>query len=150
MHVSYGAPKPLLLSNDNADNGWFRGGHPDHTPIFNQQRRFFKLLAIDQSSRFPGLHIKRDLRMQPTNHSSSIRDEELRKRLRIESIDKITLDRRRMNWMEKVAKIPATLDDCHVNTTWCLVLRGKLQFDTNDTSDDSALCGSHDTTLRNR
>ena len=46
----------------------------------------------------------------------SIRDEELRKCLGIESLDEI-LDRRRMNWMEKVAKMPATLTttDYHVN-----------------------------------
>ena len=39
-----------------------------------------------------------------------IRDEQLRKRLEIESFDEI-LDRRHMKWMEKVAKMPATLDD---------------------------------------
>ena len=48
--------------------------------------------------------IKLDLR----NHS--IRDEELRKCLGIESLSEI-LDRRRMKWMEKVANMPATLDD---------------------------------------
>ena len=42
------------------------------------------------------------------NHS--IRDEEPRKRLGIESLSEI-LDRRRMDWMEKVANMPATLDD---------------------------------------
>ena len=38
------------------------------------------------------------------------KDRELRKRLGIESLSNI-LDRRRMNWMEKVAKMPATLYD---------------------------------------
>ena len=43
-------------------------------------------------------------------HLSS-RDEERRKRrLGIKSLDEI-LDRRRMKWMEKVANMPATLDD---------------------------------------
>ena len=27
-----------------------------------------------------------------------------------------------MNWMEKVAKMPATLDDNRLPCTWCLVL----------------------------
>ena len=40
----------------------------------------------------------------------SIRDRELRKRLGIESLSEI-LDRRRMNWMEKVANMSATVDD---------------------------------------
>mgnify|MGYP002806408064 FL=1 len=40
----------------------------------------------------------------------SIRDKELRKRLGIEPLSEI-LDRRCMNWMEKVANMPATLDD---------------------------------------
>ena len=40
----------------------------------------------------------------------SITDEELRKRLEIESFSEI-LDRRRMNLMKKVSKIPATLVD---------------------------------------
>ena len=40
----------------------------------------------------------------------SIRDKELRKRLGIESLSEI-IDRRRMNWMEKVANMPATIDD---------------------------------------
>ena len=40
----------------------------------------------------------------------SIVDEELRKRLGIESLDNI-LDSRRVNWMEKVAKMPTTFDD---------------------------------------
>ena len=40
----------------------------------------------------------------------SIRDKELRKRLEIESLSEI-LDRRRMHWMEKVANMPATVDD---------------------------------------
>ena len=40
----------------------------------------------------------------------SIRDEELGKRQRIKSFDEV-LDCRRMNWMEKVAKIPVTLAD---------------------------------------
>ena len=47
----------------------------------------------------------------------SIRYEDLRKRLGIESFDEI-LERRCMNWMEKVAKMPGTLDDNrlpHVN-----------------------------------
>ena len=39
-----------------------------------------------------------------------IRDEELRKRLEKDSLDEI-LDRRRMSWIENVAKMPATLDD---------------------------------------
>ena len=47
---------------------------------------------------------KLDLR----NHS--IRDEELRKCLGIESLSDI-LDRRGMNWMEKVANTPATLNN---------------------------------------
>ena len=42
------------------------------------------------------------------NHS--ITDEELRKRMGIESLSEI-LDPRCMNWMEKAAEIPATLDD---------------------------------------
>ena len=95
----------------------------------------------------------------------SIRDEELRKRLGIESLSEI-LDRRRMNWLEKVAKIPATLDDNRLPRKllgdWYfggkrrqggqsktlrksyLDLLRKLQFDTND----SALCGPNGT-LRN-
>ena len=52
----------------------------------------------------------------------SIRDEELRKRLGIDSFDEI-LDRMHMNWMEKVAKMPATLDDNRLPrkllSTWC-------------------------------
>ena len=40
----------------------------------------------------------------------SIRDEELRKRLGIESLSDI-LDCRYMKWMEKIANMPATLDD---------------------------------------
>ena len=97
-----------------------------------------------------------------------IRDEQLRKRLEIESFDEI-LDRRHMKWMEKVAKMPATLDDNQLPRkllgAWCfggkrrpgvqlktlrksyLDLLRKLQFDTDDKS-DSALCGSHGT-LRN-
>ena len=47
---------------------------------------------------------KLDLR----NHS--IRDEELRKHLGIESLSEI-LDRRRMKWIEKVTNMPATLHD---------------------------------------
>ena len=39
-----------------------------------------------------------------------IRDEELMKRLGIELLGEI-LDRMLKNWMEKVAKLPATLDD---------------------------------------
>ena len=39
-----------------------------------------------------------------------MRDEELRKRLGIESFDEI-LDRMRMDGMEKIAKMPATSDD---------------------------------------
>ena len=99
---------------------------------------------------------KRDLR----NHS--IRDKELRRRLGIELLDEI-LDHRRINWMEKVAKMPATLDGNRLPRkllgAWCF--RGKrrqggqlktlcksyldllrnLQFDTND----SDLCGSNGT-----
>ena len=74
-----------------------------------------------------------------------------------------------MNWTEKVAKMPATLDDNRLPRkllgAWCfggkrrpggqlkilrkpyLDLLHKLQFDTNDKS-DSALCDSHGT-LRN-
>ena len=52
----------------------------------------------------------------------SIRDEKLRKRLGIESLGEI-LDHRRMNWMEKVAKMPATLDNNHLPRkllgAWC-------------------------------
>ena len=55
-----------------------------------------------------------------------IRDEELRKSLGIESLGEI-LDRRRMNWMEKIAKMLATLDDNRLPRkllgAWCLVLR---------------------------
>ena len=55
----------------------------------------------------------------------SIREEELRKRLGIDSFDEI-LDRRRMNWMEKIAKILATSDDNRLPRkllgAWCLVL----------------------------
>ena len=47
---------------------------------------------------------KRDLR------THSFRDEELKKRLGIESLLDEILDRRRKNWMEKVANMPATLD----------------------------------------
>ena len=43
-------------------------------------------------------------------HEHSIRDKELRKHLGIESLSEI-LDRRRMDWMEKVANMPATVDD---------------------------------------
>ena len=86
----------------------------------------------------------------------------------IESLDEI-LRRRCMNWMEKVAKTPATLDDNRLPRkllgAWCfggkrrrggqlktlrksyLDLLHKLQFDTKDTS-DSALCSSY-STLRN-
>ena len=99
---------------------------------------------------------KQDLR----NHS--IRDEELRKHLGISEF----LDCRRMNWMEKVAKNPATLDDNRLPNkllgVWIfgdkrrqggqrktvrksyLDLLRNLQFDTND----SALCVSN-STLRN-
>ena len=98
----------------------------------------------------------------------SIRDEEPRKRMRIESLDEI-LDCRRMNWMVKVAKFPATLDDNRLPRkllgAWCfggkrrpggqlktsrksyLDLLRKLQYDNNDTS-NLALCSSHGT-LRN-
>ena len=102
---------------------------------------------------------KLDLR----NHS--IGDEELGKRLGIVSLGEI-LDRRRMNWMEKIAKMPATLDDNRLprkllgaccfggkrrqggqlktlRKSYLDLLR-KLQFDINDKS-DSALCGSHGT-----
>ena len=94
----------------------------------------------------------------------SIRDDKLRKRLRIESLDEI-LDRRHMNWMEKVAKLPGNQlprillgawrfggkrrQGCQLKTlrkSYLYLLR-KLQFDTHDTS-DSALCTPHDT-LRN-
>ena len=91
---------------------------------------------------------KRELR------THSIRDEELRKRLGIESLDDI-LDCRRMNWMEKVAKTSAILDDNRqphklLLGAWCpggkrrrggqlktlcksyLDLLRKLQFDTSD------------------
>ena len=40
----------------------------------------------------------------------SIRDEESRKLLEIEALNEI-LNCRHMNWMEKVANMPATLDD---------------------------------------
>ena len=98
----------------------------------------------------------------------SIRDEELRKRLGIHLFDDI-LDRRRTNWMEKVAKMPTTFDDnrlprkllgaccfggnrrpggeLKILRKYVLGLLRKFQFDTNDKS-DSALCGSHGT-LRN-
>ena len=100
--------------------------------------------------------IKLDLRKH------SLRDEELRKRLEIESLDEI-LDRRRMNWMEKVAKIPATLDDNRLPRKLIggrffegnrqqggqlktlrkshLDLLRKLRFDTDDTSDSALVCG---------
>ena len=96
----------------------------------------------------------------------SIKDEELRDSLGIESFDEILDRSRRMNWMERVAKMPAILDDNQLPRkllgAWCfgdyrrpggqlktlrksyLDLLRKLQFDTADLS-DSALCGSHGT-----
>ena len=90
----------------------------------------------------------------------SIRDKELRKCLGIESSLCEILDHRRMNWIEKVANMPATVDDNRLTRkllgAWILggkkqsggqrktlrksyldLLR-KLQLDSND----SALCGS--------
>ena len=105
---------------------------------------------------------KRDLRIL------SIRDEWLRKRLGIEPFFDM-LDRRRTNWMEKVAQMPATLDDNRLPRkllgAWCfggnrrpggqlktfrksyLDLLRKLKFYAKDKS-DSAPCGSR-STLRN-
>ena len=60
----------------------------------------------------------------------SIRDEELRKRLGIESLDEI-FDRGCMNRMEKVAKIPATLEETYYHVNYLLLgdleVRGKRQ-----------------------
>ena len=53
-------------------------------------------------------------------HNHCIRDEQLKKWLGIESLSEI-LDHRRMNWMMRVAKIPATLDDNQLQhkLPWC-------------------------------
>ena len=53
----------------------------------------------------------------------SIRDKELRKCLGIGSLNEI-LDRRRVKWMEKIANMPATLDDIQLPRQllgdWCI------------------------------
>ena len=89
----------------------------------------------------------------------SIRDEELRKCLGIDSLNEI-LDQRYINWTEKVAKKSTTLDDNwllpKLLCAWCfggkrqqggqlktlhkpyLYLLCKLQFDTKDTSDSAS------------
>ena len=65
--------------------------------------------------------MSRMIKLDQPNHI--IRDEELRKCLGIESLSEI-LDRMRMNWLEKVAKIPATLDDNRLSRkllgAWCI------------------------------
>ena len=55
----------------------------------------------------------------------SIRDKELRKRLGIESLSEI-LDRRCMIWMEKVANMPATIDDNRLPRKLLGVANGRL------------------------
>ena len=80
----------------------------------------------------------------------SIIDEELSKRAGIESLDEI-LDHRCMNWMEKVAKMPATLDsDTGQPKKWDYHGKFKLHFSNDLVYDAIAETTSKNSSLERR